>query len=161
MLSRVPVSMPLLCSVVLAALPSALLLLPWLCTLHLHPHPGPRPWVPPPAAASQPAKRGTPSANPETQTPGRDSYPPLSYMPGPDTTSKNSFISLLFSAGSRIEITPPAFIFPKNFQTKNPAWVAGGVGAAGDSSGGPLAAWQGYPCPSFPWVPPLRGVVGL
>jgi len=23
--------------------------------------------------------------------------------------------------------TPPVFFFPKNFKTKNPAWVAGGV----------------------------------
>ena len=43
--------------------------------------------------------------------------------------------------------TPPASTLPKNFLSKNPACVAGSIRAAGDGSGGPLAAAQGYPLP--------------
>ena len=54
----------------------------------------------------------TVSPGPKRETPERDSYPPLAYMPGPGTTSKNSFISLLFSNGFRLE-SPPLPFFPK------------------------------------------------
>jgi hypothetical protein len=54
----------------------------------------------------------------------------------PGTTSKNSFLSLLFSKGFWLEITPPACFLSKNFQPQNPAYVADGVG---------LGPWQAAP----------------
>lgn len=71
-----------------------------------------------PAPAPCPGKRGTLPPGPETGT-GRDvTPPPYAYMPGPGTTSKNSSISLLFSAGFRLEITPLPFFPQKIFKPK-------------------------------------------
>ena len=69
-------------------------------------------------ARHRPGKRGTLPPGPETGT-GRDvTPPPYAYMPGPDTTSKNLSISLLFSAGFRLEITPLPFFPKKIFKPK-------------------------------------------
>jgi len=85
-------------------LPSALLLL--LSAL---------PWLAAPLLASRPRpKRGTVSCSPGTRRGCGTPATPITYMPGPGTTSKSSSISLLFFAGFRLEITPLPF-FPKKF----------------------------------------------
>ena len=75
-------------------------------------------------------------------------------MSASDINPKILFLAFLRPGETPVENTPPVFFSPKIFQTKNSAWkrtalgwVRGGVGSAGDGSGGPLAAWQGDPCP--------------
>ena len=73
--------------------------------------PGPRP------------PHSAPEGNPETGTPS----PPVLYAyPGPDL---HIFVYTVFVPQEDLGGTPPpAFFPPKNFKTKNPARVAGGVG---------------------------------
>jgi len=110
------------------------------------------------------AQRGTLSPQTPNPIPGRDSGLPLPCMLRPDTKSKFSPIPFLFQGEPPVE-APPALTLPKNFISKNPAWGCvrrcGGIGAAGDGSGGPLASWQHYPWPSELEGPPLRAMMGL
>ena len=75
---------------------------------------------PSPTAAPPPAPKLFGHSAPARNRKPRDGTPdpPLAYMPGPGTTSKNSFISLLFSEGFRLEITPLPFFPKKIFKPK-------------------------------------------
>jgi hypothetical protein len=99
--------------------------------------------------------RIAPSHSPEPGTPGPGTPPPriIYARSGPDL---HFFFYAIFIPREDPGLEhPPAFFPPKNFQTPNPAWVAGavwlgpwgrgGVTAAGDAYGEPLAPWQDYP----------------
>ena len=90
-------------------------------------------WDNPPPLPAQPAAacphaRNATWPQPENRNPGMAPLPPLCINARPDTNLKIFVYTVFVSRGDPGWKHPPAFFPPKNFQTKNPAWVAGGVG---------------------------------
>ena len=115
----------------------------------------PQPWTaagPAPAPAPRP-KRGTLSPGPKSETPGPGLLPPLAYMPGPEVFPQKPFCP------RKTPTRPPAFFPSKNFQTKNPACVAGGARLGSWRRRG---GWGWFHRPPgrvarLPMPPPFRG----
>ena len=95
-----------------------------------------------------PAQRGArPAPQPTNRFPEWDSGYPLTYMPGPGTTSKNSFIPFLFP-GEIPAWSPPRPSCPQKFYNQKSAdiravygyplpWFGDGSGDAPDGRGRP------------------------
>ena len=119
-----------------ASLPAAYALLPCSCSAAWLPSATASPPVPAPAPATVRTLRpGT-----ATQTPGRDSNPPLLLMPGADPTFKFRPIPVLSQGNPGRKSPPRPFPPPKFFKPKIQPGYRAASWRLGDGFGGPLAA---------------------